>query len=55
MASTTKKLKVRRALNKARAGKKRKNALRRNGSTGISLPLDKPNANEVAQKAAKQA
>ena len=55
MASVTKKLKVRRALNKARAGKKRKNALRLHGSTAVSLPLDKPNANEKAQLAAKQA
>lgn len=51
MASPTKKLKVRRAMNKARAGKKRKNALSRHGSTAASLPLDKPNANELAQKA----
>ena len=55
MASVTKKLKVRRAINKARAGKKRKNALRRNGCTAVSLPLDKPNANEKAQLASKQA
>lgn len=51
MASTTKKLKVRRAINKARAGKARKNADRRHGSTAPSLPLNKPNANELAQKA----
>ncbi|NRA65026.1 MAG: hypothetical protein HRU19_11130 [Pseudobacteriovorax sp.] len=49
MASVTKKLKVRRAINKARAGKKRKNELRRNGSTAPSLPLNMPNANEKAQ------
>ena len=52
MASTTKKLKVRRALNKARAGKKRKNAIRRHGSTIPNLPLNMPNANEKAQLAA---
>jgi hypothetical protein len=52
MASPTKKLKVRRAINKARAGKKRKNELRRNGSTKPTLSLDKPNANELAQKQA---
>ncbi|MFW7379373.1 MAG: hypothetical protein ACOH5I_11235 [Oligoflexus sp.] len=50
MASPTKKLKVRRAINKAKAGKNRKNAERRNGSTAPSLPLNKPNANELAQK-----
>ena len=53
MASVTKKLKVRRAINKARAGKKRKNQLANHGSTAKSLPLDKPNANEKAQKSAK--
>lgn len=55
MASPTKKLKIRRAINKARAGKKRKNAERRNGSTPNALPLNKPNANELAQKAKKSA
>lgn len=55
MASVTKKLKVRRAINKARAGKQRKNSLNRNGSTMVNLPLDKPNANEKAQLAAKKA
>ena len=53
MASPTKKLKVRRAMAIANAGKKRKNAIRRNGTTAPSLKLDKPNANELAQKAAK--
>jgi hypothetical protein len=53
MASPTKKSKVRRALNKARAGKKRKNKLRIVGSTAASLPLNKPNANERAQIAAR--
>lgn len=53
MASPTKKSKVRRALNKARAGKKRKNKLRIVGTTAASLPLNKPNANERAQLAAR--
>lgn len=50
MASNTRKLKKRRAINKARSGKARKNAVRRNGTTAESLPLNKPNANEIAQK-----
>jgi hypothetical protein len=49
MASSTKKLKVRKRLKKASQGKARKNLLRKNGSTAPSLPLDKPNANELAQ------
>lgn len=54
MASPTKRSKVRRAINKARAGKKRKNKIRIAGSTAASLPLNVPNANEKAQaKAAK--
>jgi hypothetical protein len=52
MASPTKKSKVRRARNKARAGKKRKNKLRIVGSTRPSLKLNVPNANEKAQIAA---
>ena len=52
MASNTRKLKVRRAMSKARRGKKRKNALRRHGSTPASLPLNMPNANEKAQNQA---
>jgi hypothetical protein len=51
MASPTKKSKVRRAINKARAGKKRKNLTRVYGSTPTSLPLNMPNANERAQAA----
>ena len=51
MASPTKKSKVRRAINKARAGKKRKNKLRITGSTAPNLPLNAPNANEKAQAA----
>jgi hypothetical protein len=50
MASTTKKLKVRRQINLARAGKKRKNHLRLHGSTAVDLPLTMPNANEMKQK-----
>jgi len=49
MASATRKLKIRRAINKARAGKTRKNALKLHGSTKPRLALDKPNANEKAQ------
>ncbi len=49
MASTTKQLKVRRSINKARAGKKRKNKISRLGSTAPALPLTMPNANEKAQ------
>ncbi|MBC7532901.1 MAG: hypothetical protein H7318_15110 [Oligoflexus sp.] len=52
MASPTKKSKVRRARNKARAGKKRKNKLRIVGSTAPSLKLNMPNANEKAFLAA---
>jgi hypothetical protein len=49
MASATKKLKVRRLLKKANQGRKRKNKARREGTTAESLPLDKPNASELAQ------
>ncbi len=52
MASPTKKSKVCRARNKARAGKKRKNKLRIVGSTKPSLKLNMPNANEKATLAA---
>lgn len=52
MASCKKKLKVRRALKNASKGRKRKNQLRREGSTKASLPLTMPNANEKAQKKA---
>ena len=55
MASPTKKSKIRRAINKARAGKKRKNKVRIYGSTPASLPLNVPNANEKAQAAAAKA
>ncbi len=53
MASPTKKSKVRRAMNKARAGKKRKNKVRILGTTAPSLPLTVPNAHERAQQAGK--
>lgn len=53
MASVTKKLKVRRKLNAAKAGKKRKNRIALHGSTMKNLPLNMPNANEKAQAAAK--
>ncbi len=49
MASPTKKLKVRRALSKARRAKKRKNHTRLYGTTK-TLSLDQPNANEKKQK-----
>ena len=48
MASPTKKVKIRRALRKVSAAKKRKNEARRNGSTAPSLTLNVPNANELA-------
>ena len=48
MASCTRRLKVRRKLAKASAGKKRKNYERNHGSTGPNLPLNMPNANEKA-------
>ena len=51
MASVTKKLKVRRAIKKAKAGRKRKNHNALHGSTAKRLPLDKPNKNEMEQKA----
>lgn len=51
MASCTKKLKVRRAINAAKAGKKRKNKLQKYGSTAANLPLNMPNANEKAAAA----
>lgn len=53
MASPTKRHKVRKALTKARAGKKRKSHERNHGSTAPNLALDKPNENELAQAKAK--
>jgi hypothetical protein len=52
MASTTKKVKVRRAIAIARQGRKRKNHDRNHGSTACNLPLNMPNANEKAMKKA---
>jgi hypothetical protein len=52
MASTTKKVKVRRAIAIARRGRKRKNHDRNYGSTAADLPLNMPNANEKAMKKA---
>ena len=50
MASATKKLKIRRALSKAKRAHKRKNHLKNHGSTAANLPLNVPNANELAMK-----
>jgi hypothetical protein len=55
MASPTKKIKVRRKINKARRARARKNRDRLHGSTAKNLPLNKPNANERAMKAAHAA
>lgn len=48
MGSPTRKLKVRRALAKARSAKGRKNQVKIHGSTAANLPLNVPNANETA-------
>jgi hypothetical protein len=53
MASTTKKIKVRRRIRIAKLGKRRKAFDRNNGSELPDLPLNKPNANELAQNKAK--
>jgi hypothetical protein len=53
MASKTRKLTNIRERKAAKNGSARKNALRRKGTTAPSLPLNKPNANEKAQAAAK--
>lgn len=52
MTSTTAKTATRKAINQAREGRARKRKLRIEGSTKPNLPLDKPNANELAQKKA---
>jgi hypothetical protein len=52
MASCSRKLKVRKKLRALQMGKKRKNELRRVGTTRPLLKLNKPNANEIAQKKA---
>lgn len=54
MASRTQVTDTRRAMKVASRGRSRKNALRNRGSTAPDLALDKPNANEIAQKAAKE-
>ena len=51
MASPTKVHKRQKELKAARAGKARKNAVKNQGSTAKDLPLNKPNANEIAHKA----
>jgi hypothetical protein len=53
MASNKRQLKVRKNLKKWSMGKDRKNEVRRVGTTRPLLPLDKPNANELALKAKK--
>jgi hypothetical protein len=50
MASATRIVKARRKMKKATMGRKRKNYLRKHGSTQANLALDKPNANEKALK-----
>lgn len=51
MASPTKKVTIVRARKVAKQGAARKNKIRIHGTTAPNLPLDKPNANELAQKA----
>lgn len=51
MTSRTGAVRAIRKAKKAAQGRVRKNALRNNGSTAPDLTLDKPNANELAQKA----
>lgn len=52
MGSPTKKVEARRALRKAKAATERKNHNKNHGSTPKRLPLDKPNANELASRKA---
>jgi hypothetical protein len=54
MASNTKRVKIRRTIKKASAGKDRKNSERNLGVVAKNLPLDKPNANELKQKKHKK-
>lgn len=54
MASCKKVLKVRRKLRNAKKGTKRKNRVRRLGTTAPNLPLNMPNAHEVAQQNKKK-
>lgn len=51
MASPTKKVTIVRARKVAKQGAARKNKLRIVGTTAPNLPLNKPNANEIALKA----
>jgi len=53
MGSPTKKHKTRRVAKLAKQGNKRKNQIRLHGTTAPNLPLDKPNANELKQRASK--
>ncbi len=55
MASPTKKVTIVRARKVATQGAARKNKIRRLGTTAPNLPLNKPNANEIALKAKKSA
>jgi hypothetical protein len=50
MASPTQQTRTRRAIKKASVAHKRKNHDRVHGSTAANLPLNKPNANELAMK-----
>ena len=52
MASATRRSETKRKANHARAATRRKNHAQKYGSTPKALPLDKPNANEKAQKKA---
>lgn len=53
MTSCTGKTKVRRALRKAAMGNKRKNAVRRDGTTSPLFALNKPTASETAKKGSR--
>lgn len=53
MASRTQQTETRRAMNRARAARKRKNRIAREGTTKPALPLNMPNANEKQQTESK--
>lgn len=55
MASNTRKVTNVRERKAATKGAKTKNKIRRVGTTAPNLPLNKPNANELAQKAKRAA
>jgi hypothetical protein len=55
MASPTKQTKIRRVLKKVGRANQRKNDERNHGTTVLNLPLTKPNANELKQKATQKA